>query len=140
MRSAAPARQSIGAILLATALAGLGACVGGASDPASHSESEATGWSGAKLGKNNAEMIAEGRRIAERECASCHAMDQSSVSPPRGAPPLRDLLFLNDPDLVAYRLIDAVRMGHDNMPLFDFDVRAADALIAYLETLNSREE
>jgi hypothetical protein len=45
-------------------------------------------------------------------------------------------VFLNEADWVAYRLIDGMRLGHDNMPLFDFDVRSADALMAYISTLN----
>lgn len=114
----------------------LGGCLADGAQTVDQSESEATGWPGTKAGKASRELVAEGRRIAERECSSCHAIDPSSVSPPTGAPPLRDLLFLNDPDLVAYRLIDAIRMGHDKMPVFDFDVRAADALIAYLETIS----
>ena len=43
---------------------------------------------------------------------------------------------MNDPDALAYRFIDAMRVGHDEMPRFDFDIRAADALIAYLESIN----
>jgi mono/diheme cytochrome c family protein len=141
MRTSRKTRPLMTAVILLAPLAGLGAC---STDETvrrdsilARSESEATGWSGAKLGTPDAELVAAGRRIAERECSSCHAIDRTSVSPPQGAPPLRDLLFLNDPDWVAYRLIDAVRMGHDNMPVFDFDVRAADALIAYLETISS---
>ncbi|HEX5005466.1 MAG TPA: cytochrome c [Hyphomonadaceae bacterium] len=81
-------------------------------------------------------MIAQGGRIAQSECASCHSIDKTSVSPNAGAPPFRDFAFLNDPDWVAYRLIDGIRLGHQNMPLFDFDVRSADTLMAYISTLN----
>jgi hypothetical protein len=28
-----------------------------------------------------------------------------------------------------------MRIGHDEMPLFDFNVRAADALIAYIKSI-----
>jgi mono/diheme cytochrome c family protein len=134
-------RPSMNAVILLASLVGLSAC---STDEAARqntilarSESETTGWSGARLGTPDAELVAAGRRIAERQCSSCHAIDRTSVGPPQGAPPLRDLLFLNDPDWVAYRLIDAVRMGHDNMPVFDFDVQAADALIAYLKTISA---
>jgi mono/diheme cytochrome c family protein len=46
------------------------------------------------------------------------------------------MLALNDPDNLAYRLIDGMRVGHDEMPRFDFDIRAADALVAYLGTIS----
>lgn len=120
-------------------LAGLSsACASAAMPDASsaflESESEETGWAGTRDAADAAQ-INDGRLIAERECAACHAIDSRSKSPNRAAPPLRDVLAVNDPDNVAYRFIDALQVGHDEMPLFDFDVRAADALIAYLESM-----
>ena len=134
----------MGAAILAAWMASVAGC---STSEAAHSdrltersESEATGWGGVRSGAADPELVADGRRIAERECASCHAVDQGSPSPPQGAPPLRDLLALNDPDRLAYRLIDVVRMGHDDMPVFDFDVRSADALIAYLGSISGAEQ
>jgi hypothetical protein len=135
-----PRRRRIGpihAMLLAAGVLGLSGCLTIAEDGRSastESESESVGWKGA--GGSDPRDIAEGRRIAQRECSTCHAIDQSSASPNPGAPPFRDLLFLNDPALIAYRLIDSVRMGHDSMPLYDFDVRSADALNAYIGSIN----
>jgi mono/diheme cytochrome c family protein len=128
------------AALLAVCISAIGGCqtdAGDTRDPLANSESELTGWKGIKTGTPDPRDVAEGRRIAQRECSTCHAIDRSSSSPNPGAPPFRDVLFLNDSNWVAYRLIDAVRMGHDNMPLFDFDVRSADALIAYIESIES---
>jgi mono/diheme cytochrome c family protein len=113
-----------------------GGCVTGDDGNAlAQSESERVGWKGGQPNAANARAIAEGRQIAQSRCAQCHSIDQSSVSP-SGAPPFRDFVFLNDPDWVAYRLIDGMRLGHDKMPLFDLDVRSADALMAYISTLN----
>ena len=105
-------------------------------DLMAHSESEATGWKGVDLDSQDPLQIATGREIAEQQCVSCHAIDRHSPSPNRDAPPLRDVLTVNDPDRLAYRFIDALRVGHDEMPLFDFDVRSADALIAYLQSIS----
>lgn len=111
------------------------ACAGTpVSPPPIQSESEETGWAGPPT-VPDAAQIADGRRIAETECAACHAIDARSKSPNPAAPPLRDVLAMNDPDNLAYRFIDALQVGHDEMPLFDFDVRGADALIAYLESI-----
>lgn len=100
------------------------------------SESEHTGWTGVGSAASDAAMISSGRKVAERECASCHAIDRTSASPNRDAPPLRDVLAMYDPDQLAYRFIDAMRVGHDDMPLFDFDVRSADALVAYIQSIS----
>ena len=130
-------RTAIIAACAVLVVAMLGACAteddGGA---LAQSESERAGWAGVQPDAAKARVIAEGRRIAQSDCAQCHSIDQSSVSPSAGAPPFRDFAFLNDPDWVAYRLIDGMRLGHDKMPLFNFDVRSADALMAYISTLN----
>jgi mono/diheme cytochrome c family protein len=119
--------------LSALVLALAGACASGL--PPHHSEAERVGWGGASL-KPDPGQVAIGRQVAQRECASCHAIDKTSVSPNLSAPPLREVLAVNDRDFLAYRFIDAMRVGHDEMPLFDFDVRSTDALIAYIESIS----
>lgn len=87
---------------------------------------------------NEAELaaqIADGRAIAERECASCHALDQSTLSARADAPPMRDLLTRYDQDVLANDLIEGIKLGHADMPQFDFNVLAADALVAYLRSI-----
>lgn len=82
-------------------------------------------------------LVADGRAIAERECAGCHALDQSATSPRAGAPPMREMLARYQSDALANDLITGIRVGHQDMPEFDFDVRTADALIAYLQSLRA---
>ena len=77
-----------------------------------------------------------GRKIALDQCASCHAIDQHNVSPNRASPPLNTLLSRYDPDRLADDLIAGTWVGHEGMPRFDFNVIAADSLIAYLETID----
>ncbi len=100
------------------------------------SETAAAGWQGDKTGQPEPSDIARGRQIAERECSSCHAVDRTSRSPNAGAPPLREVLGLYEADNLAYRFIEGMRVGHDDMPLFDFDIRTADPLIAYIGTIS----
>jgi mono/diheme cytochrome c family protein len=100
------------------------------------SETAAVGWPGDKTYPLDPADIVRGREIAERECAACHAIDRTSASPKAGVPPLRDVLGLYDADNLAYRFIEGMRVGHDDMPLFDFDVRAADTLIVYISTIS----
>ena len=87
-------------------------------------------------GREYPENFAEaGRKIAVEQCSSCHAIDQHSVSPDPEAPPMNTLLSRYDADHLADNLIAGNRVGHDQMPRFDFNVIAADSLIAYLETI-----
>lgn len=83
-------------------------------------------------------LAAAGRDVAVRECASCHAIDQDMISPLASAPPMRTLLSRYEPDMLANDLIEGIRVGHDEMPLFDFNVAAADSLIAYLKSIDRR--
>jgi len=49
---------------------------------------------------------------------------------------MRTLLARYEPDMLANDFIEGVRVGHDEMPFFDFDIAAADALIAYLKSID----
>lgn len=82
-----------------------------------------------------AAQIADGRAIAERECATCHALDKSNLSPRADAPPMHELLAKYNQDVLANDLIEGIKLGHQDMPQFDFNVLAADALIAYLRSV-----
>jgi mono/diheme cytochrome c family protein len=82
------------------------------------------------------DFVMAGRKIALEQCASCHAVDRHNVSPNRAAPPLNALFSRYDPDRLADDLIAGTWVGHEEMPRFDFNVIAADSLIAYLETID----
>src|SRR5690349_1680080 len=110
----------------------LAACAG--QPPAG--QAEASGWKG--VATPNAELIKAGEEIAKNNCASCHALGAMTKSPLEGAPPLRDVLNgYEDDEVLAYRFIQGMRVGHNEMPLFNFDVRGADAMIAYLRSIRS---
>lgn len=105
-------------------------------DIVARSEAEREGWSGVWRAQYDPQLVAVGKQIAERECSSCHAVDRTSKSPVAGAPPLRQILGLvEDEEALEIRFIDGMRVGDDPMPVFDFNIIAADALFAYLETI-----
>ena len=83
------------------------------------------------------DQAAAGWRIAKDRCSSCHAIDAVLPSPRSDAPPLRQVLDIYPEDMLAERLIEGMRIGHDDMPRFDFNVIAADALVAYLKSIRS---
>jgi mono/diheme cytochrome c family protein len=108
-------------IILVVSVLGMAGCV--ASPSADTVESQA--------------QVADGRAIAERECATCHALDKASASPRADAPPMRELLARYDKDALANDLIEGIKLGHQDMPQFDFNVIAADSLVAYLRSIQS---
>ncbi len=79
--------------------------------------------------------VAQGEAIARQECAGCHGLPGQGASPNANAPPLEELLARYDQDVLAGDLIEGIQLGHDQMPLFDFNVIAADALVAYLRSI-----
>lgn len=81
------------------------------------------------------ELVAQGRDIALTNCSACHAIDDERISPRADAPPLLSILTRYESEQLANDLIEGVRVGHDDMPHFDFAVREADALIAYLKSI-----
>ena len=88
----------------------------------------------------DAGQITAGRQLAVRNCSACHALDANSNSPNSEAPPLKSALWRFNEDTLATHLIEAIRVGHDDMPIFDFDVIGADALIAYLKSIRSADD
>jgi len=83
-------------------------------------------------------LVAEGRAVAVAQCSSCHALDGIAESPNPAAPPMIELLDRYNADMLANDLIEGVRVGHDEMPEFDFSVTSADALVAYLKSIRSK--
>ncbi|GJD55587.1 c-type cytochrome [Methylobacterium dankookense] len=76
-----------------------------------------------------------GRALARRDCAGCHAVGRTGASPLRQAPPFRSLHERYPVEDLAEALAEGIRTGHPTMPEFRFDPDEAEALIAYLKTL-----
>jgi mono/diheme cytochrome c family protein len=86
----------------------------------------------------DASLVASGREVAIQHCATCHAVDAGQRSPLSEAPSFQGILARYDSDRLAEDLIEGIRVGHDQMPVFDLDVRGTDALVAYLEWLDKQ--
>jgi cytochrome c len=80
-------------------------------------------------------VIEDGRAMAEANCARCHAVGREGVSPNRSAPAFRTVLARYDRDILVRELIDGMSVAHAPMPQFQFDPRGADALVAYLDSI-----
>lgn len=87
---------------------------------------------GAKA-ENNPEMA--GYNLLRANCASCHAIDQDSLSPEPKAPPFRDVVKKYEPEALEEALAEGIVTGHEKMPEFEFAPEQVTAIVAYLHTL-----
>jgi mono/diheme cytochrome c family protein len=79
-------------------------------------------------------LAADGRDIAEAQCAGCHAVGTYGDSPNPAAPEFRTVLSQYRADVLEEELINGIRVSHP-MPEFQFNPQGADALIAYLRSI-----
>jgi mono/diheme cytochrome c family protein len=84
-------------------------------------------------------QIEDGRAIAEANCAACHAIGRSGQSPNPSAPHFRSLLSRYKAEVLATELNEGMRVAHSPMPQFQFNPSATDSLIAYLQSVQTRE-
>lgn len=76
-----------------------------------------------------------GRVLARGMCGGCHATGKTGESPHVGAPRFRELDRQLDLDKFGQRLREGLMGTHRDMPMFRFRGEDADALVAYLRTL-----
>lgn len=79
--------------------------------------------------------IAAGRSLVETHCSRCHATGDAGESPLPAAPRFRDLHFLYDVEFLSEALVEGIATAHPDMPQFAFDPGQAEAIIAYLKSL-----
>ncbi len=82
----------------------------------------------------NTYRCADGRDIAEAECARCHAVGPYGESPLAPAPPFRTVLSRYHEEVLQQELIEGIQVTHP-MPEFQFNPQSVDALIAYLRSI-----
>jgi mono/diheme cytochrome c family protein len=79
-------------------------------------------------------LAADGRDIAEAQCARCHAVGPYGESPDPRAPVFRTILLRYNASVLEQELIEGIRVTHP-MPEFQFNPQGTDALIQYLHTI-----
>lgn len=79
-------------------------------------------------------LAGDGRAIAEAQCARCHAIGEYGESPVPEAPVFRTLLTRYRADVLEEELIQGIEVNH-RMPDFQFNPQGADALLAYLRSV-----
>ena len=79
----------------------------------------------------------QGRALAERMCAQCHAVGKSGSSPRVSAPQFRALDRRLDLDTFMDRLREGLMVGHPDMPMFRFTREDARAFVLYLRSIQT---
>lgn len=79
-------------------------------------------------------LASDGRDIAEAQCAACHAVGGYGESPDPAAPHFRTILSRYRAEVLKEEMIVGIQVTHP-MPAFQFNPQGADALIAYLQSI-----
>jgi len=76
-----------------------------------------------------------GQVIAQGLCSRCHAIETTGESPLSAAPRFRSLDARTDLGKLAQRIRGGLLTGHEDMPMFRFDRDDADAMVAYIRSI-----
>lgn len=81
------------------------------------------------------DLAAEGEKIAQLKCASCHAISAADSSPLEAAPPLRQALIGYDIESLGLDFEAHLQSGTDVMPIFNLSNEERGALQAFIQSL-----
>src|SRR3546814_12269580 len=84
----------------------------------------------------SAEEVSRGRDLAERRCASCHAIGETNASPNRLAPPFRSLYRQHPVDALQPAFLKGLEVDHRDMLRFILTPQEVTDIIAFLHDLN----
>lgn len=76
-----------------------------------------------------------GKVVAAGLCSRCHAIEKTGDSPHPAAPRFRSLEARTDLSKLAQRIRGGLLTGHEDMPMFRFDRDDADAMVAYIRSI-----
>jgi mono/diheme cytochrome c family protein len=71
-------------------------------------------------------------------CARCHAIGTSGLSPHPAAPPFRTLSRKYPIDGLQEALAEGLSVGHPDMPEIAFEAEDVGAILAYLRSIQER--
>jgi cytochrome c len=89
------------------------------------------------LAQDNAALVAEGKRLAEINCARCHNLETSGESPLTDAPPFREIYKDYDREELIDGFMEGLAVRHPLMPDWDVTEPQAEALTAFVMSLGT---
>lgn len=81
-----------------------------------------------------------GLELVRRNCGMCHAIGERGDSPNKQAPRFRELGRRYPIDDLAEALAEGILTGHPAMPQFRFSPAEVDDIIAYLKSIQVRNQ
>jgi mono/diheme cytochrome c family protein len=82
--------------------------------------------------------LERGRHLAERDCATCHAIDAGAKSPNASAPPFAAVRLRFNPIALEKRMAPMPSQGHFAMPPRTLSSGDVEDLTAYIQSLGPR--
>ncbi len=82
----------------------------------------------------------KGLRLAETNCARCHAIGVSGASPFAPAPPFREVAKNYTPEELVDGFMEGLAVRHQAMPDWDMTMDQAEALATYIMALGGNAE
>jgi len=79
---------------------------------------------------------AEGKRLLEKICARCHAIEATGDSPLKQAPPLRDVYRKRPAQELEFEFAEGMGSRHKDMPQIQFSSEQVDAILIYLSEIS----
>lgn len=79
--------------------------------------------------------VQRGLNFVRANCATCHAIDKTSASPLKIAPPFRELHKRYPIESLQEAFAEGIQTGHQNMPEFRLAPDQIGDVIAYFKTL-----
>ena len=88
---------------------------------------------------NEAASIQRGHDLAEADCSMCHAIGPTGDSPNPLSPHFRDLHLRYPVEDLGEALSEGIMVGHPQMPQFRFAPHEVADLIAYLQSIQTKQ-
>jgi cytochrome c len=86
-----------------------------------------------------AQPLIDGRDVALRNCAQCHAIGETGDSRLKGAPPFRDLGNIGEMDALVAALHDGLLVHNPAMPELRLTPKEITALATYLRDVQTKK-
>jgi cytochrome c len=83
------------------------------------------------------DQTTRGKALVTANCARCHAIGTEGTSPHVEAPAFRTLASKYPIDSLQEALAEGIVSGHPDMPIFVFSPQDVDAIILYLQSIQS---
>ena len=83
-------------------------------------------------------LINKGEMLVRNNCSRCHAIGKEGDSPHPQAPPFRTLSSRYPIQDLAESLAEGIVSGHPDMPIFVFGPRDVEAIIQYLQSIQTQ--